>query len=205
MVSEALLASYEDERIPVAERLLSTTDRAFSLVVSDSSLAGLFRTRLMPKLLALAMRSKRIQKIAFRTISQTGIRYRDSRLSETLPGLSPSAPRAGDRFPWLRVKLLPNGPVEDLFKKLDDTKFSLIVIGQPSPAGGIPSLADLLDVHAIPSDPANDSELARADIPQPSFYLVRPDGYVGLAGIGLDLEAATRYIEERLQLGANRT
>ena len=33
----ALLDSYEDERIPVARRLLSTTDRAFSLVVSDNS------------------------------------------------------------------------------------------------------------------------------------------------------------------------
>ena len=32
-----LLDSYEEERIPVAERLLSTTDRMFSLIVSDSS------------------------------------------------------------------------------------------------------------------------------------------------------------------------
>ncbi len=37
----ALLDSYEDERIPVAKRLLETTDRGFKLVVSDSPLAGL--------------------------------------------------------------------------------------------------------------------------------------------------------------------
>ena len=86
----ALLDSYEDERIPVAERLLSTTDRAFSLVVSDSWLAGLFRTRVLAKILAFAMRLERIQKLAFRTISQIGIRYRDSPLSETLPGLPES-------------------------------------------------------------------------------------------------------------------
>ena len=32
----ALLDSYEAERMPVAKRLLSTTDRAFQLIVSDS-------------------------------------------------------------------------------------------------------------------------------------------------------------------------
>src|SRR6266850_2960212 len=52
----ALLDSYEEERIPVAGRLLSTTDRAFSILVSDSRLAGMFRTRIMPKALAFAMR-----------------------------------------------------------------------------------------------------------------------------------------------------
>src|SRR3989475_12029223 len=51
----ALLDSYADERVPVAQRLLSSTDRAFSLVVSDSWLAGLFRTRLVPKILARAL------------------------------------------------------------------------------------------------------------------------------------------------------
>jgi len=202
---EALLGSYEDERIPVAQRLLRTTDRAFSLVVADNLLVGLFRTRVLAKVLASAMRTERIRKVAFRTISQIGIRYPDSWLSETLSGLPHNAPQAGDRFPWLRVKMAPNGATLDLFKELDDTKFNLIVIGQPSPAGGVPSLGDLLRIHAIPNDPANDSELARADIPQPSFYLLRPDGHVGLAGIGLDLGAVTRYVDERLRLGANRT
>ncbi len=37
----ALLDTYEEERLPVARRLLNTTDRAFRLVVSDSRLAGL--------------------------------------------------------------------------------------------------------------------------------------------------------------------
>lgn len=199
--SEALLDSYEAERIPVAQRLLSSTDRAFSLVVSDSWLAGLFRTRVLARIMALAMSLPRVQKFAFRTISQTGIHYRNSRLSETLAGLSDAAPRAGDRFPWLRLKLLPDGPTEDLFGKLDDTRFNLIVFGQPSPSGRVPGLGDLLRIHAIASDPANDRELARAQIPRPSFYLLRPDGYVGLAGIHLEPAAAIRYISGRLALG----
>src|SRR5437762_11782702 len=83
----ALLDSYEDERLPVAERLLSTTDRAFSLVVADSWLSGLFRTRVFPKILACVMGLRRFQRLAFRTISQTGSRYRSSSLSDSHGGL----------------------------------------------------------------------------------------------------------------------
>ncbi len=192
-----LLDSYEAERIPVAERLLSTTDRAFSLVVSDSWLAGLFRTRILAKVVAFAMTVERIQKLAFRTISQTGISYRNSPLSETLPGVPNSAPRAGDRFPWLRLKFLENGPTEDLFQKLDDTRFNLIVVGQPSLSGGALGLGDLLRTHVIPDDPVNDTELARARISGPSFYLLRPDGHVALAGTRLDAAAVKHYLSER--------
>jgi hypothetical protein len=199
-----LLDSYEVERIPVAQRLLSTTDRMFSLVVSDTRLAGLLRTRVLARVMALAMRLERIQKLAFRTISQTGIAYPDSPLSETLPGLPREAPRAGDRFPWLRLKLSPNGPAEDFFGKLDDTRFTLIVIGQAAPPGGVPGLGDLVRTHVVPSDPANDRELTRARIPRPAFYLLRPDGHVGLAGLRLDVAAVARYVSGRLNLRAGK-
>jgi 2-polyprenyl-6-methoxyphenol hydroxylase-like FAD-dependent oxidoreductase len=199
----ALLDSYEDERIPVAQRLLRTTDRAFSLIVSPGRLAGLFRTRVLAKILALAMSFERIRRLAFRTISQIGIRYRDSPLSETLPALPDAAPRAGDRFPWLRLKLSANSPAEDLFRRLDDTRFALIVIGQPAPPGGVPGLGDLLRTHVVPADPANDRELARAQIPRPAFYLLRPDGHVGLSGIRLEAATVTRYVSERLKLKIN--
>src|SRR5262249_36405719 len=52
---DSLLDSYEAERIPVARRLLDTTDRAFTLFVSDSWIAGLFRTRILARIAAFAM------------------------------------------------------------------------------------------------------------------------------------------------------
>jgi len=191
-----LLDSYEDERIPVARLLLSTTDRAFSLLVSDSWLASLFRTRVLARIAAFAMSRERIRELAFRTISQIGIRYPDSPLSLTLPGLPDGAPRAGDRFPWLRLKFQADGSTEDLFQRLDDTRFNLIVIGQPLPADGALDLGDPLRTHVVPDDPANDRELARAQIRGPSFYLLRPDGHVGLAGTRLGAGAVTRYLSE---------
>ena len=52
----------------------------------------------------------------FRTISQIGIRYpREPAVADAVRACPHAAPRAGDRFPWLRLRLAPNGPVEDLF------------------------------------------------------------------------------------------
>jgi 2-polyprenyl-6-methoxyphenol hydroxylase-like FAD-dependent oxidoreductase len=201
---EALLDSYEAERIPVAQRLLSTTDRAFSLVVSNTTLARLLRTRLVPKMVALAMRLERVRRLAFRTISQIGIHYRDSVLSETLPGMPAAAPRAGDRFPWLRLTLSPNNPPEDLYSKLDDTRFTLIIVGQPASPAELAGLEDLLRILVIPSDPANEHELARVQIPRTAFYLLRPDGHVGLSGTQLEAAAMTRYLSQRIGLRTPR-
>ena len=189
----ALLDSYEAERQPVAHRLLHTTDRAFRLVVADTWLAGMLRTHIMARVAAFAMRRERVRRFAFQTLSQIGIRYPKSALSHTLSGLPDGAPVAGDRFPWLRLKFEMNGPVEDMFEKLDDTRFHLIAFGQDAPSPGALGMSQMLRTHTIPADLVNDRELARVSIPGESFYLLRPDGHVGMAGTRLDAEAVRRY------------
>src|SRR5262245_53741809 len=198
----ALLDTYEEERLPVARRLLNTTDRAFRLVVSDHWLAGLLRTRVIARIAAFAMTFDRLQKYAFRTVSQTGINYRKSPLSKSLQDFPDSAPQSGDRFPWLQLKLSGDGQVEDMFQKFNGAGFDLIVFGQPSLQRGALDLEALLNVHVVPTDPVNDQELARVHIPQPSFYRVRPDGYVGLSGGRLDAPAVKRYVNENLGIAA---
>ena len=74
-----ILDSYGAERVPIAERLLRTTDRGFRLVVTDNWLAGLFRAEILARIGAFAMETRRIQALAFRTVSQIGIRYREAR------------------------------------------------------------------------------------------------------------------------------
>ena len=197
-----LLDSYEQERIPVAQALLNGTDRAFRLVVSDSWIAGLLRTKLLSRLAAFVLNLKAAQKFGFRTVSQTGIRYRNSPLSKSLNSLPETAPQKGDRFPWLRLKLAPNGPAEDLFQKLSDLQFNLVLIGQPPVSDGMLGEGDLFRTCTIPSDPVNDQELARVQIPQPSFFLVRPDGYIGLCGGRFEPGSFRAYVSEYLRLSS---
>jgi 2-polyprenyl-6-methoxyphenol hydroxylase-like FAD-dependent oxidoreductase len=194
----ALLDSYEAERVPVAERLLSTTDRGFSIIVSDSAASRLLRTRILARVAAAAMRFARIRMLAFRTISQTGIAYRHSPLAQALPGLPVSAPQAGDRFPWMQLHLRPGGGTEDLFAALDDTRFNLLLFGQDAPAGAIAGFGDLLRIHAIAVDSPNDRELARVGVPSLSFYLLRPDGHVAIAGGLFDPAAIRDYTQRRI-------
>jgi 2-polyprenyl-6-methoxyphenol hydroxylase-like FAD-dependent oxidoreductase len=198
----ALLDSYEQERIPVAQTLLNGTDRAFRLIVSDTWFAGILRTKILARVAAFAVNRKAMQRMAFRTVSQTGIRYPKSALSKSLQVLPDPVPQPGDRFPWLCLKFTATSPVEDLFQKLSDTHFHLILIGQPEPSGATLGFGDLLQIHAIPADPANDQEFSRAKIPKPSFFLIRPDGYIALCGTGCDANALKSYASQNLHLSA---
>jgi hypothetical protein len=194
--ADALLDSYEAERLPVAHRLLETTDRAFRYVVSDSWLAGVIRTRVASKVASFAMRSPTVRRVAFQTLSQIGIGYPASPLSRTLDGPGKDAPRAGARFPWLQVVLESGAPPRDLFAALDDTRFTVLVVGQPAPAAGDLGLGDLARVLAIPAVPENAGALAAAHISTPSYYVLRPDGHIGLAGGRYDQAAVRRWFAD---------
>jgi hypothetical protein len=69
-----------------------------------------------------------------------------------------------------------------------------------------PTLRDsggLLQVHAIPITAGNEAEQARVHVPRSAFFLLRPDGHVGLCGGVLDADAVRRYLHRRIA-GDNR-
>lgn len=191
-----LLDSYEAERLPVARQLLNTTDRLFQFVVSDSWIARLFRRRLFARIAALAMTRKTLRKRAFRAISQIGIHYRHSPLSQSQENSNRDGPQAGDRFPWLQLRFDVNGESEDLYQRLSDKALNLIVIGQPLPKlKGIEN-SEILVFHTIPDNDHNDRILKSANISKPAFYLLRPDGHVGLVDTHLDLSIVADYFRK---------
>lgn len=198
--AHALLDTYGQERIPVAQRLLETTDRAFQAVVSESWLAALLRTKVIARIAATVMRFESVRRLAFRTIAQIGIAYPNSSLSQSLSPLPKQAPAAGDRFPWLRLRFGGQDAVKDLYRELDDTRFNLVMIGPGEPLAGF---GDLVKVHVVTQDKGNAVELARVGIDGPAFYLLRPDGHVGLCGKGFDAAAVARYLEARVHLEAH--
>jgi 2-polyprenyl-6-methoxyphenol hydroxylase-like FAD-dependent oxidoreductase len=199
---EPLLDSYEAERMPVAQELLRTTDRAFSLIVSTSPVAALMRTKIIARMAALAMQRQFVRTRAFKAISQIGIRYPRSTLSKQDVM---SGPQAGDRFPWMRLIFEANGPAEDLFQKLDDTRFTVLTMGSASP-DDLEAQSSLVRALAIPRNAHNDEVLARMGIAESSLYVLRPDGHIGAAFSSHDVTAVEDYfasIGVRLRMEAN--
>jgi hypothetical protein len=147
----------------------------------------------MPRLLAAAMHQERIRKLVFRTISQTGIRYPGSSLSRAAADVPKYGPRPGDRFPWLRLRFEQGASAESVFDLLDDRRFSLLVFGADTALEleGVRVVAPL-------DDATNAAELDRVGIPRPSYYLVRPDGHIGLAGGSASAEALRAYFAQAL-------
>src|SRR5262249_50710175 len=156
---------------------------------------GLMRTRLLAKIAARAMVFERARKLAFLTLSQTGISYPRSALSQSTGQLPREAPKAGDRFPWVKLKLRPSGPAVDIYQALDDRRFNLLVFGSTDQARfELGSLGQLVTTWVIPDSVENRNEMGRAHIPASSFFLLRPDGHVGLRGTTADPATIREYL-----------
>jgi 2-polyprenyl-6-methoxyphenol hydroxylase-like FAD-dependent oxidoreductase len=165
---DELLTTYELERIDFARRLVATTDRAFTLVTKQGVLARWVRTRLVPRISPWMFRFAAVRRFMFRTVSQTGVNYRNSPLSVGAAG----AVRAGDRLPWVETE--PGG---DNFAPLASLTWQVHVYGEPR-QGLAEVCAELqLPLHAFPWRP----QMQRAGLRRAAVYLVRPDGYIALA------------------------
>ncbi len=179
----ALLDSYEPERIAFARRLIATTDRAFTIATSPGRLARFVRMRVAPVVLPLLVRSRAVRRLMFRTVSQTAIHYRGSRLSAGKLG----PVHGGDRLPWVEL----DGTPADNFAVLDGREWQVHVYGEPGPGIAEACRTLSLPLHAFPWQPA----MRRAGFTENALYLVRPDGHVGLVDAGRDPAVLLGYME----------
>jgi 2-polyprenyl-6-methoxyphenol hydroxylase-like FAD-dependent oxidoreductase len=181
---DGLLDTYEPERIGFARRLVATTDRAFTLITNPGPFARFVRTRLVPLLAPPLFRLPPVPRFLFRTVSQIGVNYRDSLLSEGAAG----AVRGGDRLPWVETS-----PGEDNFAPLASLEWQVHVYGEPPPG-----LADACTELSLPLHAFTwQSGMARVGLGPAALYLVRPDGYVALADAEANSERLRQYFEKR--------
>ena len=96
---DSLLDSYELERIGFARRLVSTTDRVFTLATADGAIADIVRTRVAPVLFPAAISFEAVREFIFRTVSQITLNYRGGPLSAGVAGHV----HGGDRLPWAAI------------------------------------------------------------------------------------------------------
>lgn len=178
----AILETYETERIAFARTLISTTDKVFQTVVGRHLRGNLLRKVFMPYIVPVLFGFSSVKKKAFKTVSQTQINYRDSKLSKGTAGKVFS----GERLPWIETAYSDN------FKPLQSCDWQIHIYGQASN-----ELMDFaqplsLEVHAFAWEP----EMHRAGFQQNALYLIRPDGYVALANSEQRVSALQDYLDE---------
>jgi 2-polyprenyl-6-methoxyphenol hydroxylase-like FAD-dependent oxidoreductase len=184
---ERILDTYETERIAFARRLVATTDQAFTGVTSSSATARLLRLHIVPALLPALLKSRAFRRVAFRTISQTAINYRESNLSEGLAG----GVHAGDRLPWVRLD--GDGHDADNFLPLTSLRWQVHVYGAAAPEIRAACEQRGLPLHQFRWEKA----MKRVGFHRNALYLVRPDGYVALAAAEQSAAVLASYLDTR--------
>jgi 2-polyprenyl-6-methoxyphenol hydroxylase-like FAD-dependent oxidoreductase len=185
--NSSLLDSYEPERIAFARKLVATTDRAFTAVTSSSSLARMIRLRIAPILAVLTLSVRATRRRLFRTISQIGVNYRGSRLSQGRAG----AVHGGDRLPWVKVDGDADCP--DNFAPLTSLDWQIHVYGEATAEVRALCSKRKLPIHAFPWQ----LQMKTAALQRNAVYLVRPDGYIALADPQGKATTIAAYLDER--------
>jgi 2-polyprenyl-6-methoxyphenol hydroxylase-like FAD-dependent oxidoreductase len=184
----SLLDTYEPERIAFARRLVATTDQAFTAVTSDSELALVIRLHIIPHILPALLGSHTARPFLFRTISQIGVNYRDSALSEGRTGKI----HAGDRLPWLQFPDNPKSPYPDNFAPLSSLDWQVHIYSTwTCPDIGRLSFQRKLAFHVFPWQPS----LAASGIVENAVYLIRPDGYIAFADPPAKARTLAAYLD----------
>lgn len=169
-----ILDTFEPERIAFAQRLVATTDQAFTAVTSTGDLARLVRLHIVPYLMPALLSANRSRRFLFRTVSQIGIEYRSSDLSQGRTGKL----HAGDRLPWLKLAGNSQNGKADNFAPLASLEWQVHYYGNSL----CPDIRRLctergLALHSFPWQP----EFGEQGVRENAVYLVRPDGYIALA------------------------
>jgi 2-polyprenyl-6-methoxyphenol hydroxylase-like FAD-dependent oxidoreductase len=182
-----ILDTYETERIAFARRLVATTDRAFTGVTSSTATARALRLYVAPFALPSLFAFSAVRRFAFRTVSQTAINYRGSALSEGRAG----GLHGGDRLPWVPID--SSHGRTDSFAPLASLDWHLYVYGDVQPPIRALCAERRLGLHEFRWQPA----MKRAGLHRNGLYLVRPDGYVGLAAADQSAPLVAKYLDAR--------
>lgn len=188
---ERLLATYNEERLENAKRLLRTTDRLFDFGAGQERFFPFLRTEILPPLAKYIFSFDIVKKFLFPLISQIGITYRHSSLSNHR-GDESFAVKAGDRMPYFLVE------GESIYDKLRHPNFHIIVFSDgKSDCRGLKTeleneYADLIEVDVIPLYP----QVSKIFGVDRSFsVLLRPDNHIGL----ISMEATSYKVKDYLK------
>ncbi|KVV37144.1 FAD-binding monooxygenase [Burkholderia territorii] len=214
---ERLLDTYHAERHPIERDVLRQTGFITQIVEADHGAMKLLRDHVVPLLASFGP----VRDAVRRTVSELGVQYRKSPL--TLERVLDGGPRAGERAPDALVHVI-DGPLgrapgsARLYDLHDPASFTLLMLEEPPDAdagdtGEVPPMS--ADARALVeglerimpgavrtwrvADAESDGADGLAQVygrSRPSFYLLRPDGYIAVRGrTATDANALLRHCE----------
>ncbi|MGU7775316.1 FAD-dependent monooxygenase [Burkholderia sp. MR1-5-21] len=212
--SGRLLDTYHAERHPIERDVLRQTSFLTQIVEADRGPMKLLRDHVVPLLSSFGPMRDAVRQ----TVSELGVQYRKSPL--TLERVLDGGPRAGERAPDALVHVV-DGPlgqapgIARLFDLHEPTGFTLLLLEDPPPAGAGATPPAAADAQALVqslerimpgavrvwrvSDTEGDGAAGLAEAygrSRPSFYLLRPDGYIAARGRpASDASALLRHCE----------
>jgi hypothetical protein len=189
---EKLLETYNEERLENAKHLSKTTDRFFSFAAGTDWLMNVLRLHVLPPLAKHLFSSDTVRKFAFPLVSQIGINYRHSSLSNHA-GDEDFEVKAGDRMPYV----LLDG--KSIHEKLSEPKFHLLAFSsEPNSFAALRNelgnqCSELMDFHAFAISP----EVAEVFGTEKEFgVLLRPDNHIGFVSADISRSSVEKYLAE---------
>ena len=184
----SILDTYEAERIPFARLLVATTDKLFQRISGAGMGRRIARRILFLHVIPRLLHYGRTRRLVFRRISQAHVNYRGSRLSEGSTGDI----EAGDRLPWVALDA-----ARDNYLPLRSFEWQIHVYGYAEKAMREAARAAGVPLHEF----AWSAAMETARFAQNACYLIRPDGYIAVAGAGQDVQILAKLLS-RFQVRA---
>jgi 2-polyprenyl-6-methoxyphenol hydroxylase-like FAD-dependent oxidoreductase len=181
--ADSLLDSYEIERRAFARKLVSTTDKGFTLATAEGRVADFIRTRIVPIVVPTLFKFEAAREYMFSAVSQIAIIYRDSPLACGKAGDL----RGGDRLPWAPP------PMADNYDALRMIAWQIHVYGQCTGKLSNWSASNKIALHQFEWDEA----YATSGLSRDAMYLLRPDTYIALAAAQQDPAVLNQYFTDR--------
>jgi 2-polyprenyl-6-methoxyphenol hydroxylase-like FAD-dependent oxidoreductase len=220
---DKLLDTYHEERWPVGQNVLKTTDRMFSNMTVQSDLASKLRNFFVPIVFTILTKSRWFRARAFHFLSQLAIHYEPNdflldRFADAKPsGATNAATGAGRRAPGASI-----GKDLSIFDLIKDYRFHVVALSRKSlnreeiesigdqlaslpKSVGIPLETHLIAHSLIGRDPrlhrAESSEVfdtygVTHAQPQ-ALFLIRPDGYIAFRADSFDIAGLQDFLASR--------
>lgn len=197
-----ILESYAEERMPVARKLLQTTDRAFNFINSKNPINRLLKNLILPFATRFFWKQENWREFGFKTISEIGISYRDRKINLNLSQTKNI--KAGDRLPYIKIFDEKKQQETDLHVWCLKPGFTFIALGKLSEHDlfGLARWISLnypqLNFFYLPFSVKNKAVFDCFEMKEGErkAIIVRPDMYIGYLNDAIHVELIADYLEK---------